>query len=268
MSKELEGIARKIRYHIVDMTGAANSGHPGGSLSSADIITALYFKEMNIDPKKPKDPDRDRFVLSKGHACPALYAALAVKGFFPEKDLKTLRKADSHLQGHPHFGETPGVEASTGSLGQGLSIADGMALAGKLDKKKYYVYALLGDGECQEGQVWEAAMAAAHFKSDNLIAFVDYNNLQIDGSVKKVMDVAPLAEKWRAFGWHVQEIDGHNFDEIFAAIKKAKAVKGKPSMIIAKTVKGKGVSFMEGKAEWHGKAAKGDELEKARGELK
>ena len=267
MSKELEEIAKKIRYHIVDMTGAANSGHPGGSLSSADIITALYFKEMNIDPKKPNDPDRDRFVLSKGHGCPALYAALALKGFFPVEDLKTLRQIGSHLQGHPHYGETPGVEASTGSLGQGLSIASGMALAGKLDKKEYYVYALLGDGECQEGQVWEAVMAAAHFRSDNLIAFVDYNGLQIDGSVEDVMNVGPLAEKWRSFGWHVQEIDGHDFDEIFAAIKNAKAEKGKPSAIIAKTVKGKGVSFMEGKAEWHGKAAKGEELGKAKGEL-
>ena len=265
---ELGQMAKKVRLHIIEEVGAAKCGHPGGSLSAADILTVLYFEYIDVDPKKPDWPDRDRFVLSKGHAAPLLYAILAEKGFFPVKDLKSLRKLGSRLQGHPDVKRTPGIDASTGSLGQGLSQANGMALAGKLDKKNYQVYAMIGDGECQEGQIWEAAMTASHYKLDNLIAFLDYNRLQIDGEVGKIMKIEPIAEKWKAFGWNVQEIDGHNIQAIGQAIEKAQKVKGKPSMIICHTTKGKGVSFMENVAGWHGKAPKGELLDKALEELK
>ena len=263
----LSKTANELRKNVVKMICNAKSGHPGGSLSAADIVTALYFSEMNVDPKNPRMEDRDRFVLCKGHAAPVLYAALAEKGYFEKDLLMTLRKYGSPLQGHPDMKKLPGVDASTGSLGQGLSIANGMALAGKLDKKDYRVYALLGDGEQQEGQVWEAAMTAAHYGLDNLCAFLDSNGLQIDGEVEKVMNVAPLDEKWRAFGWHVIEINGHDFKEIFDALDEARTVKGKPTMVIAKTVKGKGVSFMENLASWHGSAPNAEQAEKALEEL-
>lgn len=265
--KELEEKAQIIRQHTVKMITEAGSGHPGGSLSAADIITALYFHVMNIKPKEPKWPDRDRFVLSKGHAAPVLYAALAEKGYFDIQELLTLRKTGSILQGHPDMKSTPGLEMSTGSLGQGLSAANGMALAGKLDGKGYRVYVLLGDGEMQEGQVWEAAMASAHYKLDNLTAFVDHNRLQIDGPVEEVMSPEPIAEKFEAFGWNVIKIDGHNFKDIIEAVNKAKATKGKPSVIVAETVKGKGVSFMEDQVGWHGKAPDKEQMEKALEEL-
>lgn len=265
--KELEEKAQIIRQHTVKMITEAGSGHPGGSLSAADIVTALYFHVMNINPKEPKWPDRDRFVLSKGHAAPVLYAALAEKGYFDIQELLTLRKAGSILQGHPDMKSAPGVEMSTGSLGQGLSAANGMALAGKLDGKSYRVYVLLGDGELQEGQVWEAAMASAHYKLDNLTAFVDHNRLQIDGPVEEVMSPEPIAEKFEAFGWNVIKIDGHNFKDIIEAVDKAKAAKGKPSAIVAETVKGKGVSFMENQVGWHGKAPDKEQMEKALEEL-
>ncbi|MFU7515363.1 transketolase [Clostridium sp. HCS.1] len=252
--EELKNIAKNIRIDIVDMVATAKSGHPGGSLSVTDILTFLYFEEMNIKVNEPKWEDRDRFVLSKGHAAPALYAVLANKGYFPREELKTLRKFKSHLQGHPDMKKTLGVDMSTGSLGQGLSAANGMALAGKLDKKDYRVYTVIGDGELQEGQIWEAAMSAAHYKLDNLVAFVDYNGLQIDGSNEEVMNVSPVDKKFEAFGWNVLVIDGHNFQEIKNALDKAKKVKGMPTAIIAKTVKGKGVSFMENQAAWHGTA--------------
>ncbi|MGI6065834.1 MAG: transketolase [Bacillota bacterium] len=259
--------AREIRKDIISMLAEAGSGHPGGSLSAADILTVLYFYEMKIDPDNPHLPDRDRFVLSKGHAAPVLYAALAERGYFPKEELLTLRKIGSRLQGHPDMKKVPGVEISTGSLGQGLSAANGMALAGKLDEKSYRVYVLIGDGESQEGQIWEAAMLAAHYKLDNLTAILDHNGLQIDGKISEVMSPEPLDEKWRAFGWHVEVIDGHNMEEIAAALAKAKTVKGKPTMIIAETVKGKGVSFMEDAAGWHGVAPKPEEAEKALAEL-
>lgn len=259
--------AKKIRQHIVKMIGAAGSGHPGGSLSAADILAYLYFKELNVDPQNPQKVDRDRFVLSKGHAAPVLYGALAEKGFFPEEDLMNLRKINSHLQGHPDMKKTPGVEMSTGSLGTGFSTSIGMALAAKLDKGAYRVYVMLGDGEVQEGQVWEAAMAASHYKLDNLIAILDYNGLQIDGHIDDVLSPEPLNEKWRAFGWEVIEIDGHNLEEIEQAFTKAKEVKGKPIMILAKTIKGKGVSFMEDQAGWHGTAPSSEEVEKALQEI-
>ncbi|WP_307399159.1 transketolase [Desulfofundulus luciae] len=265
--KRLEEKAREIRRHIIRMTGAAGSGHPGGSLSSADIVTALYFEVMRIDPKNPRWPGRDRFVLSKGHAAPLLYAALAERGFFPVEDLLTLRRLGSPLQGHPDMKKLPGVEMSTGSLGQGLACANGMALAARLDGRDYRVYVLLGDGEIQEGMVWEAAMAAAHYRLDNVTAFLDHNGLQIDGPVARVMSVEPVAEKWRAFGWDVQVIDGHNMEEILQSVEKARAVRGKPQMIVAETVKGKGVSFMENMVEWHGVAPKPDEVERALAEL-
>ncbi|MBQ5682208.1 MAG: transketolase, partial [Peptococcaceae bacterium] len=237
--------AKQIRRDIVSMVGAAKSGHPGGSLSAAEILTYLYFEEMNVNPAEPKWEDRDRFVLSKGHAAPVLYAALARKGFFPAEDLMSLRKIGSHLQGHPDMKKVPGVDMSTGSLGTGFSAATGIALACQLDKKPSYVYTLLGDGELQEGQVWEAAMSAAHYKLDNLIAFVDNNGLQIDGNIDDVLSPNPIDAKFAAFGWHVQVIDGHDFAQIADAIKAAKAAAGKPSVIVAKTVKGKGVSYME-----------------------
>lgn len=264
---KLKEVATTIRKDIVTMLTESASGHPGGSLSAADIVTALYFGEMNIDPKNPKMENRDRFVLSKGHAAPVLYAALAEKGYFPKEELMTLRKINSNLQGHPNMNDTPGVDMSTGSLGQGLSVANGMALAGKLDGKSYRVYAYLGDGELQEGQVWEAAMTSAHYKLDNLTAFVDYNGLQIDGDTEKVMNVNPIADKFEAFGWNVISIDGHSFEEIFKAIDEAKNVKGKPTMIVAKTVKGKGVSFMENQAGWHGSAPSKEQCEAALKEL-
>ena len=260
-------IANDMRINILKMVTEAKSGHPGGSLSAADIMTVLYFGVMNIDPSNLMWPDRDRLVLCKGHAAPVLYAALAQRGFFPMEELMTLRKVNSNLQGHPDMRKTPGVEASTGSLGQGLSIACGMAMAGKLDFKNYRVYAIIGDGELAEGQVWEAAMAASHYKLDNLTAILDYNGLQIDGCVRDIMCSAPVREKWEAFGWEVREIDGHNFEEIESGLAWADAVKGKPAMLIAHTVKGKGVSFMENEVDWHGKAPNQEQLEKALAEL-
>lgn len=265
--KYLEETAGQIRVDIIRQIHAAGSGHPGGSLSAADILTYLYFAEMDIDPQEPDRKERDRFVLSKGHAAPALYAALAERGFFPTETLLTLRKIDSILQGHPDKKNIPGVDMSTGSLGQGISAAVGMALANQLDGLTQRVYALLGDGELQEGLVWEAAMAAAHYRLDGLTAFVDWNGLQIDGKNEEVMTVAPVDEKFRAFGWDVQVIDGHDFEQIVEAVEKAKSVKDKPQVIIAKTVKGKGVSFMENQAGWHGKAPSDEQAKQAVEEL-
>jgi transketolase len=268
MDKEmLQEKALEMRREIVKMITVAGSGHPGGSLSAADILTYLYFHEMNIDPENPTKDGRDRFILSKGHAAPVLYAALALRGYFPVEELATLRKLGSKLQGHPDMRKVPGVEMSTGSLGQGLSAANGMALADKLDGRTNSVYVMVGDGEMQEGQIWEAAMAAAHYKLDNVTGFLDYNGLQIDGRIEEVMNSAPVADKWRAFGWHVLEIDGHDFTQIAGAVEEAKEVKGKPTMIVAKTVKGKGVSFMEDQVGWHGVALKPEELERALVEL-
>lgn len=259
--------AKAIRRSIIEMLYEAGSGHPGGSLSAADILTVLYFHEMKVDPENPKWQERDRFVLSKGHAAPVLYAALAEKGFFPKDELKKLRKMEAMLQGHPDMKGTPGVEMSTGSLGQGFASSCGMALAGKIDKKDYRVYALLGDGELQEGIIWETAMAAAHHKLDNLTAILDYNKLQIDGPNAEVMGVHPVVEKFQAFGWHVIEIDGHSFDEIINAFEEARNTKGKPTMIVANTIKGKGVSFMENAVDWHGNAPKKDDAERALEEI-
>lgn len=264
---ELARVARRVRRHIVRMIAGAGSGHPGGSLSCADILVTLYFRVLRVDPRRPGWPDRDRFVLSKGHACPALYAVLAERGFFPLDELWTLRRLGSSLQGHPDMRKTPGVEASTGSLGQGLSVGLGMALAGRLDGAPWRVYVLLGDGEIQEGQVWEAAMAAAHYGVDNLTAILDWNGLQIDGPNDEVMTVRPVADKWRAFGWEVTEIDGHRFDEILEALRWARSVRGKPAIILARTVKGRGVSFMEGQVDWHGKAPSPAQAEQALAEL-
>ncbi len=266
----IENIATKakaIRRHIIRMLGHAGSGHTGGSLSAADILACLYFGEMNIEPANPHDADRDRFVLSKGHAAPVLYAALAEKGFFAEEELNNLRKLGSPLQGHPDMRKLPGVEASTGSLGQGISWAVGMALAGKIDNKDYRVYSLLGDGELQEGMVWEALMAAAHYKLDNLVVFLDHNGLQIDGKITEVLSPEPVADKFRAFGFEVINIDGHDVKVIMQALEKGRTIKGKPTAIIAETVKGKGCSFMENKAEWHGVAPNAEEVEKALAEL-
>lgn len=260
-------IANKLRIDIIKMLEESKSGHPGGSLSACEILTALYFKEMNIDPANPHWEDRDRFVLSKGHGAPVLYAALAEKGYFPKEELNNLRKIDSMLQGHPDMKGTPGVDMTTGSLGQGLAAANGMALAGKLDNKDYKVYALIGDGEAQEGIIWEAAMFAAHYKLDNLIVFLDHNGLQIDGKNEDIMNIEPVDEKFKAFGWHVISIDGHDFEEIFNAIDEAKKVEGKPTIIMAKTIKGKGVSYMEDQVGWHGKAPSKEEAEKAMEEL-
>ncbi|OPZ73166.1 MAG: Transketolase 1 [Firmicutes bacterium ADurb.Bin456] len=265
--KELENKARVLRRHIIQMISRAGSGHPGGSLSAADIIAALYFHELRLDPAWPEWPDRDRFVLSKGHAAPVLYAALAERGFFPVEELKELRRLGSRLQGHPDMSKVPGVEMSTGSLGQGLSAANGMALAARLDGRGYRVYVLLGDGEIQEGQVWEAAMAAAHYKLDNVTAFLDHNGYQIDGPVREIMSPEPVADKWRAFGWHVIEIDGHRMDQILGALTEARATRGCPTMIVAETVKGRGVSFMEGQVDWHGVAPKPAERDRALAEL-
>ena len=260
--------ACKVRMGIVASTHAAKCGHPGGSLSAADLFTYLYNKELNVDPANPKWEDRDRFVLSKGHTAPGLYAALAQRGFFPEEDLLTLRKAGSYLQGHPNMNSVPGVDMSTGSLGQGISTACGMALAAKVKGKDYRVYTLLGDGEIQEGQVWEACMFASHYKLDNLCVIIDNNGLQIDGDVAKVMCPYPIVDKLEAFGFHTQAIDGHDMEAIENALNAAKAVKGQPSAIVMKTVKGKGVSFMENNAGWHGVAPNDAQYEQAMDELK
>ncbi|WP_419725846.1 transketolase [Terrisporobacter petrolearius] len=265
--KGLNEITNVIRKDIVSMICKSKSGHPGGSLSAVEILTALYFDQMNIDPTNPKMEDRDRFVLSKGHAAPALYATLAERGYFEKEELNKLRKLGSMLQGHPDMKKIPGVEMSTGSLGQGFSVACGMAMAAKLDNAPWNVYALLGDGEAQEGIIWEAAMSAAHYKLDNMIAFLDYNGLQIDGEVESVMSINPIEDKFRTFGWNVITIDGHDFDQIFAALDMAKDTVDKPTMIIAKTVKGKGVSFMENQASWHGSAPSEEQLEQALSEL-
>lgn len=263
----LEKTAKNIRIGVIEGVYNAGSGHPGGSLSIADILAYLYTEEMKIDPKNPKWADRDRFVLSKGHTAPAYYAALAEVGFFPKEELKTLRKIDARLQGHPDMKHIPGVDMTTGSLGLGISAACGMALSGKIDKKDYRVYTIIGDGESEEGQVWEAAMFAAHYKLDNLCLFVDYNGLQIDGPVAEVMNPAPHDKKFEAFGWNVIRIDGHNFDEIASALAAARACKGKPTAIVATCVKGRGVSFMENQVGWHGKAPKEEEYKIALGEL-
>ena len=251
---ELSIIADKVRKNALTAVYSAQSGHPGGSLSSADIMTLLYFEVMNIDPKNPKNPDRDRFVLSKGHCAPALYSVLAERGFLPVEDIKTFRKTDSYLQGHPDMNKVPGVDMSTGSLGQGVSAAGGMALAAKLDKKDYRVYSVLGDGELEEGQVWEQAMFAAHYKLDNFTIFIDNNGLQIDGDIKDVMNPTPIDKKFEAFGWNVICTDAHDFNALLGAVNEAKATKGKPTAVIMKSVKGKNVSFMENEAGWHGSA--------------
>ena len=265
--KELSVIATKVRKGIIEGTFNAKSGHPGGSLSIAETLTYLYFKEMNIDPQKPVMEERDRFVLSKGHAAPALYSVMAHRGFFSVEDLKTLRKVGSKLQGHPSMRYLEGVDISTGSLGQGISAACGMALGSKLKGDKFRVYTILGDGEIQEGQVWEAAMYAAAKKLDNLVAVIDNNNLQIDGSVEEVNSPYPIPEKFKAFGWNVIEIDAHNFDEIEDAFKKARECKGKPTAIIQKSTKGKGVSFMENQVNWHGAAPNAEQYDVAMKEL-
>ncbi len=265
--RHLEEKARRIRIDIIRMLAEAGSGHPGGSLSGVEIVTALFFHVLRLRPEEPEWPERDRFILSKGHAAPLLYAALAERGFFPREELLTLRKLGSRLQGHPVRNKAPGVEASTGSLGQGLSVGLGIALAGRLDRRDYRVYVLLGDGESEEGQVWEAAMAAAHYRAGNLTAILDFNGLQIDGRIQEVMSPLPLPDKWEAFGWAVREVDGHDFRELLEAFEWAKGVHDRPSMIIARTVKGKGVSFMEDVADWHGKAPSREQAEQALGEL-
>ena len=265
--QELQLKANEVRKGIVTAVHAAKAGHPGGSLSAADIFTYLYFEELNIDPKDPKKPDRDRFVLSKGHTAPGLYSALALRGYFPVEDLKTLRHLGSYLQGHPDMKHIPGVDMSSGSLGQGISAAVGMALSAKLSNDDYRVYTLLGDGEIQEGQIWEAAMWAGHRKLDNLVVIVDNNNLQIDGEIDKVCSPYPIDKKFEAFNFHTIVIDGNNFDEIRAAFKEARETKGQPTAIIAKTVKGKGVSFMENQAGWHGKAPNDEEYKIAMEDL-
>lgn len=265
--KTLQAQAKVIRRHIITMLTRAGSGHPGGSLSAVEILVALYFHQMKHKPKDPHWPDRDRFLLSKGHACPVWYAVLAEAGYFATSELERLRKMGSILQGHPDMKRTPGVEMSSGSLGQGLSVANGIALAGRIDKKDYRVYVLLGDGENQEGQIWEAAMAISHFKLDNLCAILDYNGLQIDGAISRIMSILPLAEKWKAFGWYVIQIDGHNLSEIISAYEEAATIKEQPTLIIAKTIKGKGVSFMENQAGWHGKAPNAEEGKQALEEL-
>ena len=267
MNKETAIHAYKARKHALTGIYNAQSGHPGGSLSIADILSVLYFEVMNVDPKDPKKADRDRFVLSKGHCAPALYGILAEKGFFPVEDVATLRRTDSYMQGHPDMKGIPGIDMSTGSLGQGISAANGMALAGKLAGKDYRVYTILGDGELEEGQVWEAAMFAAHYKLDNLTAFIDNNGLQIDGNIADVMNSNPIDEKFKAFNWNVITIDAHDYDAILDAVNQAKATKGQPTVIIAKSVKGKGVSFMEGQAAWHGAAPKQEQFEQAIAEL-
>lgn len=264
---ELAIIANKIRKHALTGVYCAASGHPGGSLSIADLLALLYFEIMNVDPKNPKMDDRDRLVLSKGHTAPALYGALAERGFFPAEDIKTLRKTDSYLQGHPDMNKIPGVDMSTGSLGQGVSAAGGMALSAKLSGKSYRVYSILGDGELEEGQVWEQAMFAAHYKLDNFTVFVDNNGLQIDGDIAKVMNPYPITDKFKAFGWHVIEADAHSFDSLANAIDEAKSVKGKPTAVIMKSIKGKNVSFMENEAGWHGSAPNEEQYNRAITEL-
>ena len=266
-NEELEIMAKKVRKGIIEAVYSNNSGHPGGSLSIADILTVLYFKEMNINPKNPKWEDRDRLVLSKGHCSPALYSCLANRGYFPVEDLKTFRNINSYLQGHPDMKNIPGVDMTTGSLGQGLSSANGMAIAGKMEGKDYRVYCILGDGEIEEGQIWEAAMTSAKYKLDNLCVIVDNNNLQIDGTIEEVMSPYPIDEKFRSFGFQIINIDGHNIREIIDALDVAKNVKEKPVCIIAKTIKGKGISYMENKAEWHGKAPNEEQYKLALKEL-
>ena len=266
--QELKKLATEVRLGILEGVHAAASGHPGGSLSIADILTYLYFEEMNVDPKNPKWDDRDRFVLSKGHCAPALYTVLALKGFFPREEIANLRQIDSFLQGHPDMKGTPGVDMSTGSLGMGISAACGMALAAKLNGKSYRTYTIVGDGESQEGQVWEAAMFAAHYKLDNFCLIVDWNNLQIDGKITEVMNPTPHDKKLETFGFHVISIDAHDFNQIEAALNEAKTIVGKPTAIIAKSVKGKGVSFMEDQASWHGSAPNDEQYAQAVAELK
>jgi transketolase len=265
--QQVEAIADELRCLALQMIYKAGSGHTGGSLSAADIVAALYFSTLNVDPARPDWPERDRLVLSKGHGCPILYAALAKRGFFPIEELWTLRKLGSRLQGHPDMRKTPGVDATTGSLGQGISVAVGMALAGKFKHAAYRVYAIMGCGEQQEGQVWEAAMSAAHYCLDNLTGIVDYNTLQIDGCNAEIMEIAPLADKWRAFGWRVLEIDGHNMAQILDALAEARNTQGKPAVIIARTVKGKGVSFMENQVKWHSAVLTREYFDQAMAEL-
>ncbi len=264
---DLKQIAREVRKDIIQMIELAGSGHPGGSLSCVEIIVALYYKVMRYNPKNPKWPERDRFILSKGHAVPTLYSVLSKTGYFSQEWLWKLRKTGSPLQGHPHLLSTPGIEASTGSLGQGLSIANGIALAGKLDNKDYRVYALIGDGEINEGEIWEASMSAKRYKLDNLCAILDHNGFQIDDSIREIKDPYPLKPKWQSFGWEVFEVDGHNFDELLDVFSWAKKTEGKPTMIIANTVKGKGVSFMENNIVWHGKAPTHEQAEQALKEI-
>ena len=266
--KSLEERAKVIRSHVVRMLVKAGSGHPGSSLSTVDLMVALFYSKLRYNPQQPAWPDRDRFVLSKGHGCPALYAVLAEKGYFAVEKLDTLRQFGSILHGHPCMKTTPGIELSGGSLGQGLSVGLGIALAGKLDKKDYRTYVMLGDGELAEGQVWEAAMAASHYKADNLCAIIDHNGLQIDGFIHEIMSSHPIPDKWRGFGWHVIEINGHDYKSILSAYDEAEKIKGKPTVIVAKTIKGKGVSFMENQVDWHGKVPSKEEAERALAELK
>ena len=266
--KSLEERAKIIRRYIIKMLAKAGSGHPGGSLSAVDLLVVLFYNKMRHNPQQPKWQDRDRFILSKGHGCPALYAILADMGYFSVDKLETLRQFGSILQGHPCMKTTPGIEISSGSLGQGLSVGLGIALAAKLDKKDYRTYVMLGDGEIEEGQIWEAAMAASHYKAENLCAFLDQNELQIDGFIHDVMSSHPIPAKWRSFGWHVIEINGHDYKAIIDAYSEAEKIKGRPTIIVAKTVKGKGVSFMENQVDWHGKAPTKEEAEKALAELR
>lgn len=263
----IQEICRNVRKDIVTTLATAGCGHPGGSLSAVEIVTELYFDKMRVDPATPRNPDRDRFILSKGHATLMMYSVLAERGFFPVEELKSFRKNWSRLPGHPDMNKVPGIDMTSGSLGQGLAAANGMALAGRLQNKSYDVYVLMGDGELQEGMIWEAAMAAAHYKLDHVIAFVDRNGLQIDGTTEQVMGLEPLADKWRSFGWHVQEVDGHDTDALSAAVDAAKAAKGQPSVIIARTVKGKGVSFMENNVAFHGKAITKEQAAMAMAEM-
>ena len=266
--KSLEERAKVIRRHVIRMLAKAGSGHPGSSLSTVDLLVALFYNKLKHNPQQPAWPDRDRFVMSKGHGCPALYAVLAEMGYFGIDKLDTLRQFGSILQGHPCMKTTPGIEISGGSLGQGLSVGLGIALAAKLDKKDYRTYVMLGDGEIEEGQVWEAAMAASHYKADNLCAIIDQNGLQIDGFIHEIMSSYPIPDKWRGFGWHVIEINGHDYKAISSAYDEAEKIKGRPTVIVAKTIKGKGVSFMENQVDWHGKAPSKDEAERALAELK
>lgn len=266
-TNELFQISKKIRNGILEAVYSNKSGHPGGSLSIADILTVLYFREMNIDPQNPKDENRDRLVLSKGHCAPALYSALANRGYFDVEELRTFRNIEGRLQGHPDMNKIPGVDMTTGSLGQGLSVANGMAIAGKLNKKDYRVYCILGDGEIEEGQVWEAAMSSNKYKLDNLCVIIDNNNLQIDGTIEEVMSSYPIDEKFKSFGFEIIKIDGHDIEEIIKAFEVARNIKNKPTCIIAKTIKGKGISFMENKVEWHGKAPNEEQYNLAKEEL-